>query len=365
MGLLLAGPLWRRKLVTLADLLRERFSGGVEQLAAVLLIPTSLLWAAAQVRALGQVLAVGSEMDVAWAIVLAGGIAMLYTTLGGLMADAISDLIQAVLLTLGLLLLLSATVVQLGGPGPALAAITPARVRLVPEVGASGLALLEEWSIPVLGSLLAQEVVSRVSAARTIAVARIAPLAAGGIYILVGLIPVTIGLLAPGLLGHIEHREMALPLLAERHLPSIFYLVFVGALVSAILSTVDSTLLVAGSLFSHNLVGRWRPGLAERTKVAVARGAVMGSGVIACLLALSAEGVQALVEQASAFCSAGVAVAVLFGLFTTFGGRASAYAALIFGALVYCSASILGCPIPYLASLAAALIGYLALGHRR
>ena len=44
MGLIFAVPLYRRKLTTLADLYRQRYSVGVERLAAVILIPGSLLW---------------------------------------------------------------------------------------------------------------------------------------------------------------------------------------------------------------------------------------------------------------------------------------------------------------------------------
>src|SRR5687767_4359656 len=60
MGLIFAGPLWRRKLTTLADLYRERFSAGAERLAAVILIPSSVLWAAAQIRAFGYILSTSS-----------------------------------------------------------------------------------------------------------------------------------------------------------------------------------------------------------------------------------------------------------------------------------------------------------------
>jgi hypothetical protein len=51
MGLIFAGPLWRRRLTTLADLFRQRYSVKVERLAAVILIPGSILWAAAQIGA--------------------------------------------------------------------------------------------------------------------------------------------------------------------------------------------------------------------------------------------------------------------------------------------------------------------------
>src|SRR5688572_23893054 len=47
MGLIFAAPLWRRGLTTLADLYRERYSVMAERVAAVILIPSSVLWAAA------------------------------------------------------------------------------------------------------------------------------------------------------------------------------------------------------------------------------------------------------------------------------------------------------------------------------
>ncbi|MEZ5853581.1 MAG: hypothetical protein R3D67_02110 [Hyphomicrobiaceae bacterium] len=48
-GLLLAGPLWRRGIVTYADMIRDRYSGNVEKLFVIVLLPGSLFWAAAQI----------------------------------------------------------------------------------------------------------------------------------------------------------------------------------------------------------------------------------------------------------------------------------------------------------------------------
>src|SRR5512134_2456720 len=64
MGAVFAVPLWRLKLTTMADLFRIRFSTSVERFAIVLMVPTSLLWAAAQIRAFGQVLSASSELEV-------------------------------------------------------------------------------------------------------------------------------------------------------------------------------------------------------------------------------------------------------------------------------------------------------------
>ncbi len=143
---------------------------------------------------------------------------------------------------------------------------------------------------------------------------------------------------------------------------------FAGALVSAILSTVDSALLVAGSLVSHNLVVPLVPHLDEAGRVRTARIFVAAFGVLAYVLALHAEGVYALVEEASAFASAGVFVSGVFAIFTRVGGAPSAYSALVSGALVwFAGAYALDLERPYLTSLATALAAYLALagvGHR-
>ena len=56
MGLVFAVSLWKPGLTTLADLFRQRYSRGVERFAALIMAPTSIFWAAAQIHAFGQVL---------------------------------------------------------------------------------------------------------------------------------------------------------------------------------------------------------------------------------------------------------------------------------------------------------------------
>jgi Na+/proline symporter len=365
MGLLLAAPLWRRRLVTLADLFRQRYSRGVERTAALLMIPTSLLWAAAQVRAFGQVLASSSELEVEAAIGLAAVLVIVYTAVGGLLADAVTDLIQGAALLVGLGWILASVLARVGGLAGAVEAAGPESVALLPAEGAGALALLETWSIPILGSIVAQELVVRVSAARSARVARRASLAAGGLYVLVGLVPVGLGLVGVRLLPGLEDPEQVLPLLARELLAPLPYALFAGALVSAILSTVDSTLLVCSSLLSHNLVLPLLHAPSEAAKIRLARAGVILFGVVAWGLARHASGVYALVQQASALGSAGLVVVVFFGLFTRRGKAASAYAALLAGLAVYVAGTALGLAHPYLASLAAALLGYLVAGGVR
>jgi SSS family transporter len=362
MGAVFAVPLWRRKLTTLADLFRQRYSTGIERLAVVLMVPTSVLWAAAQIRAFGQVLAASSGLDVSWMILLAAMLVIAYTFFGGLLADAWTDVVQGIGLMIGLLVL---AVAVFGTEGTALfTRIDPERFRLFGDEEVSWLAVVEDWAIPIVGSVVAAELVVRVIATRSPQVAQRSTLLAGGVYLLFGLIPASIGLIGVALVPELADPEQILPMVAQQYLPPLLYAFFAGALVSAMLSTVDSTLLVASSLVSHNVIVPLRPDMPERRKVWIARAGVATFGAIAYGLALTAEGVYALVEDASAFGSAGIVVVVVMGLFTRRGGVRSAASALLTGIAVWIlGAYILAFPYPYITSLAAALIAYLTVSY--
>jgi SSS family transporter len=358
MGLLFAAPLWRRKLTTLADLFRERFSVRVERIAAVILIPGSILWAAAQIRAFGQVVSTASgTLDVNVAIALAAGFTILYTAFGGLLADAMTDLIQGIMLMLGIVIVFGFVIVKLGGLDAMAELVTdPTRLHLRPP--GSWMEVAEAWAIPVCGSLVTTEIVGRIVAARSATVAQRSSLMAGGMYILIGSLPVMLGLVGAQLVTNLADPEQLIPVLAQQLLPGVLYAVFAGGLISAILSTVDSTLLVASGIMSHNLLVPALRITDEAVKVKIARLGVMGFGVIAYILAVNATGVFALVEQASAFGSAGTLVSVCFGLFTMFGGPLAAGATLVVSVLAYLGSVIGGASYPFLLSLTAALLTY-------
>ena len=357
MGLFLARPLWNLGMTTLADLYRARFGIRVERLAAVLLVPASVLWAAAQIRAFGSVVALVGDVQIESAIGIAALFVIAYTTFCGLLADAYTDVIQGIVLAVGLLLLLGATVGHVGGVSASLAAIAASgKVNLAPAAAGPWYLTLEAWAIPVIGSLTTTEVVSRVIAARSGTVARRTSLTAGTLYIALGLIPIAVALLATQFIGPLSDAEAVLPAVARELLPPIAFAVFAGGLVSAILSTVDSTLLVSAGLLTHNLIVPLGKITDERRKLWIARSGVMVFGVVAYLLALSTSGVLALVEQASALGSTGIVVTVLFGLFTKLGSPRTAGATLIIGLVSYVLGVTAGVETPFLASLALSLL---------
>jgi Na+/proline symporter len=357
MGLLLAKPLWNRGLTTLADLYRQRFGIGVERIAAVLLIPSSVLWAAAQIRAFGSVVSLVGDVPITTAITVAALFVVAYTAFGGLLADAVTDVIQGVVLSIGLIVMLVLVVGHVGGAGDALRILSESgKINAAAENAQPWFLTLEAWAIPVIGSLTAMEVVSRVIATRSGTVAQRASLMAGTLYIAIGLIPIVIALLATSFMSPVADSETILPAVARDVLPTIVFAIFAGGLVSAILSTVDSTLLVSSGLLAHNLIVPLAKITDERRKVLIARAGVLLFGLIAYTLALISSGVLDLVEQASALGSTGIVVTVLVGLFTTLGSPRTAGATLVVGLVSYVGGVVAGFDTPFLFSLSCTLL---------
>lgn len=364
-GLIFAVPVWRLKLTTMADFFRQRYDVRVEKIAALLLIPPGVLWAAAQLRGFGQVLTTVTTMEIGMAVSIAAAFCVIYTVLGGLLADAITDLIQGGVLILGLVLLLVVVVISLGGVSETIAAIDTTRIMVVsPEISPTFLGMLEEYAIPIAGSVVAVELLSRVIAARSPEVARNGAVLAGGMYILVGAVPVVLGLVAARLVPNLPDAEQFLPALALQVLPTAGYVIFLGALISAILSTVDTILLVAGGLLAHNLVGPMFNVTDDRTKLRLARAGVLFFGVVALYLALGGRTVADLVQESSSFGTAGTLVVMSFGLFTRYGGARAAALTLLGGLAAYAGATALELPYPFITSLGTSVAVYLAGGFR-
>ncbi len=357
-GLFFARMLWSRRLTTFADLFRSRYSPGVERLVVIMLLPGSIIWAAAQVRAFGQVLSANSTLSLLTTITLAAILVGAYSVVGGLLADAVTDTIQGVAVLIGLILLGAVVAAHMGGVPAGLAKVQAAKLTLIdPED--HPLAVLERIAVPVCGTIVAVELISRFLGARTAGVAALGTSIGGGLYIVIGLIPIFLGLVGPIVMPGIVDPEQTVSKLAEEFLPGVLHVAFVGAVVSAILSTVHAALHAPAAQISHNIVVRVLPDVTDRGKLWCVRMTVLALAAVAYLIAVTSHGIHELVETASAFGSAGVFVATLFALFTRFGGPASAYAAIGLGLIVWAGGKyVLELSFPYLSALLAATAGY-------
>ncbi len=360
MGFFFAQKLWSKGLTTIADLYRQEYGNLTEKLAVLVLVPSSIIWAAAQIRAFGQILSVIAPIDPMVAVTVAAAFVIFYTFFGGLMGDVITDIVQGSILIIGLFTLFYFTVSELGGVTEAFARVEPSRWSLLGK-GESLLTRVDSWMVPILGSLFSQELISRVFASRSGSIAKGSSFSAAGIYLVIGMIPVSLGLIGVDLIVSPEETDQFLPLLARRVLPTFVFVIFSGALVSAILSTVDSTLLSVSAYVSHNALGSYFNKLEEKARLRFARITILVSGIIAYLMAIGSESIYDLVVAASAFGAAGTITITLAALWFPGKGRKSAsVATLIFGVIAHpIFEYVLEVEAPFLFSILGAILTFI------
>jgi Na+/proline symporter len=359
MALVLAERMRSRNYVTLGDFFRERYGPAAEKLAVLVMIPTSLVWASAQILAFASILTVVVGVPLGAALLFTVTILVVYSSLGGMLGDVVTDVVQGGVVVIGLIVLLVLVFTAAGGIGPAVGSITAGQLTILAE-DESLLAQLDGWMIPILGSLVAQEAMSRLLATRSARIARQACFAAAGIYLVVGSVPVLLGLVGPNVVATAAEGDAYLPALALELMPPVLYVIFLGALISAILSTIDSTLIAVTALAGHNIVVPLWPGLTERGKTRVERAIVVLSGVACYFIAVGGDSIFGLVEIASSFGSGGLVVTVLVGLYCGFGGPIAAVATLAAGmVLTLIGDYVLELEAPYLAAVAGSALVYL------
>lgn len=363
LGIFLARRLHNGGFLTLGDLFRARFGARTERLAVILLVPSGLVWGAAQIRAFGQVLASTTELPVLPAVWIAASVSVVYTFFGGLLGDVVTDAIQGIIVILGLCALCFYVALDLPNGVLESASLSSERLLLVGE-GETILSTLDRWSVPILGSLVAQELVSRVLAARTGATAVKGSLFASGLYLLVGGLPVFLGLVGGLVEPSLDHPEQLLIALADRYLGEVWGLVFTLSLLCAILSTVDSILLSTSALVSHNLIEPLLARPSERIKLGLGRGVVVLSGLFCTVVALHAESIYSLVETASSLGTAGILIVTFAGLYDPRPCALAALASLCVGALSTPTFEFWNMDAPYISSVLLALFVYLVVRLR-
>ena len=262
--------------------------------ASLIVLLSLLTYVAAQFQGAGLTFVEAFDMRFEWALLLGAGIVIFYTLLGGFWAVSLTDTVQGMLMVFAALLLPIVAVAQAGASeiaislgkgtdGEAIGWWTAATNGL-PAGAAVGFVL------GLLGIGLGYpgqpHVVNRYMAVRDerslVVGRRISMVWALAVY--AGMIALGWGMrvLEPSLVA----REDAFIRATEVLLSPVFAGVMIAALLSAIMSTVDSQLLVAASTISYDLIGR--AGVVpvdERAQLKRSRRTVLGVSVGALLVA--------------------------------------------------------------------------------
>lgn len=318
-GLFIAKPLWSLGLLTICDFFRLKFGRGAEILSAFILVPSYFGWIAAQFVALAGMFELCFGMDPQWGLLVVAVIGTVYTLMGGMWSVALTDGIQITLVLVGLVVL-GWSAFGAWGDGELMAGVnrviaeTPdEHLQAIPMENFSAfVGWLGVFVVGALGNLPGQDLMQRLFAAKSANVARNACFIAGFAYLLFGMIPVGLGLLARAEFPA-DLEQAILPALAQSFLSPGLAIVFLVALLSAILSTIDSAILSPASVMAQNLL---KPMLREDTdSLSLNRWCVAFVAAASLATAYLGENAYSLLESAYELTLVGLFVPLMVGLY--------------------------------------------------
>jgi Na+/proline symporter len=191
---------------------------------------------------------------------------------------------------------------------------------------------LAAWITIGLGSIPGQDVYQRVMSAKSERVAVSSAWVAGVLYITVGLMPLALAAYIRAyhpqlVLGEGVDAQTAIPLFLVETLPPWLSLLFLGALLSAILSTGSGGLLAPSAILSENLLPKLLPkAYVDTHHLRLARYSVLGMAVVSLAMAVGSQSIHDLAQEASAISLVSLFAILVSGLF--FRRKPSSFAAM-------------------------------------
>lgn len=328
-----ARAFYRMNLLTIGDFYHKRFGKSVEVFTSLVITFSYLGWAAAQLTALGLVLSVlGQGAGYSWltldrCIVIGSLIVMFYTVLGGMWSVALTDMIQTMVIIVGLVIIAGLLANMAGGVSTVVSSAHQAgRLQLFPSGGADAwLPFVAGFLTAALGSIPQQDVFQRVTSAKDEKTAVRGTLLGGSFYFVFAFVPMFIAYAAVvidpaylDLFGSEDEREVQriLPNLIMDRTPFWAQAIFFGALVSAILSTASGTLLAPASLFVENVLRPFFPQVKEQNMLRLLRIVLVIFAIGATLQAVNSNvTMYQMVQNAYSIPLVGALVPLVLGIY--------------------------------------------------
>lgn len=336
-GLFYVRALRRTGVMTVASFFTHRFSRSSGLLASVCTIPAYVGWVASLMVAFGRILQSLAGVEPTTAILLGAAVVLVYTFAGGMWAVTLTDFVQLTILIVGMVVLTPILLSDMGGWSAIAAQIPTERFFLYPHEGdaTAWFGYVRDWLVIGLGNLAGQDLIQRTLSSRDDNIAVRSAYYSGLIYVTIGFLPVLLGMAGAVLLPDLADPDLVMIALAEHYLPTFALILFVGALVSALLSSADSALLAPASVVGWDILRHFRPQADERTCLIVSRIAVVLFGLFALALALHKTSVYDLMVDSWSVLLATLFVPLTAGIWWSRANAAGSLASILVGAAAW------------------------------
>ncbi len=353
-GLLFVRLMRRAKYLTIVDFFERRYNKVMIVLTVIAQSLTYFSWTAAQIVAGGAIATALFGIDPVWGMVIVITIVAAYTTMGGMLADTMLDFFQVFLTAGGITLIFLFVLVEVGGFQGMIQGAGSTYVsepfRLLPSTtegylgytGATGwMYWLAAWMAIGLGSVATQDLMQRSMAARNQATSVYGSYGAGVLYLFFGIMSPLIGIMIYSLSPGLEDTSYLLVSASMTFLPPLLTAIFIAALVSALMSTSDSSLLAGASAVTENLIPLITGKKLEGMKAVWAtRTMVIVNAAIGLAIALWAQTIYELSIVAWTLLLVGLFSPFAFGMYWKKSTSWGAVASFVGGFTVWIAASI-------------------------
>lgn len=315
-GLLFARKMRRHKFKTLLDPLHQRFGKKMTTFLYLPALTGEIFWTAAILTALGATFATIMGLDIETGIVISSLITITYTAIGGQWAVALTDVYQLILLAVGLIIVVPFALPNVGGWDHAWSLYKTnmgGLDQILPTKETLGDYYYKWWDTAILlicGGIPWQVYFQRVLSSDSEKTAVRMSLIAGFFCIIAAIPPIMIGVIgqavpswvALGASGPPPNPALILPYVIRYLTPGFVAALGLGAVVAAVLSSVDASILSASSMTSWNIYRPlFKPNISSKDLSKIIKRCVWIIGITAVLLALNITSVYALWVLASDF----------------------------------------------------------------
>ncbi|MEU9892998.1 sodium:solute symporter [Streptomyces phaeochromogenes] len=246
----------RLKVYTVSEMLDLRYGGRAGVISGVVMWAYTLMLAVTSTIAYATIFDVLFDMNRTVAIILGGSIVVAYSTLGGMWSITLTDMVQFVVKTIGvLLLLLPIAVVKAGG-------FSEMKAQLPTEyfdpLGIGGETIFTYVLIYTFGMLIGQDIWQRVFTAGSDRTAKWGGTVAGTYCLVYALAGAVIGTAAKVLYPKLGSPDDAFATIVKDELPMGVRGLVLAAALAAVMSTSSGALIACATVANNDIWSRLR-----------------------------------------------------------------------------------------------------------
>ena len=317
LGLLFGPRLRRLNIKTLPQFMAKRFDEKTRMLIAIISLIALLGSLAIQFKASGAILNTVFDIPYFWAVLFSVAVVTLYTGLGGFRSVVATDVIQTIIIFIGVVIALPFVLNAAGGPTQVISTISGLQDGEFLNFFSQGITfVIGIFILLMVFAIIAPENHQRLYASRDPGAAKRGGIYAGIFYFVVLSIVFLIGIIGLVFYPNLGNPDNFFPLLATQILPVWLGGILLAAVAAAIMSSGDTDLVTASSITITDFYERYKKTpVGQQKLVKLSRISVIIIALFGFIIALAFRTVVDLLTFYNSLLAAVAAAPIVFGLF--------------------------------------------------